>query len=84
MQYIIIYFLIIPQGLVQAIIDIQPAAEHRWCVRHIYANWSKKWSGLELRKKIWICVWSTYEEEFQDNLKELAEVSKQAAVDLMK
>ena len=68
----------------QAVIDVLPEAEHRWCARHIYANWSKKWTGGEMKKKFWICAWSTFPEEFEDNLKKLGEVSKSAAEDLMK
>ena len=33
---------------------VLPAAEHRWCARHIQANWSKKWSSGELKKLFWI------------------------------
>ncbi|CAL9754013.1 unnamed protein product [Musa acuminata subsp. burmannicoides] len=66
------------------LVNILPEAEHRWCARHIYANWSKKWRGGAMHPRFWICAWSTYEEEFQDNLKELGTVSKQAAFDLMK
>ncbi|XP_057796413.1 uncharacterized protein LOC131012472 isoform X1 [Salvia miltiorrhiza] len=30
------------KGLMEAVKEITPQAEHRWCARHIYANWSKK------------------------------------------
>ena len=60
-----------------------PEAEHKWCARHIFSNWSKKWSGGELRKRYWICAWSTYEEEFKDNLEKLGEVSEKAAEGLV-
>ena len=23
------------------VIDVLPKAEHRWCARHIFSNWSK-------------------------------------------
>ena len=64
--------------------DVLPNAEHRWCARHIYANWSKKWHGVEMKKRFFICAWRTYEEEFKDNLKTLGEVNKKAAEDLLK
>ena len=56
-----------------AVKEALPEAEHRWCARHIYANWSKKWRGTELKKKFWTCAWSTYEEEFKENLNKLVE-----------
>lgn len=36
-----------------------------------------------MKKNFWICAWSTYEEEFNDNLNLLGEISKKAADDLM-
>ncbi|XP_050210068.1 uncharacterized protein LOC126660546 [Mercurialis annua] len=71
------------KGLIKAVKEIFPGAEHRWCARHIWANWSKKWGGGHLQKQFWICAWSTYEEEFIDNLKKIGETSKKAAEDLV-
>ncbi|XP_057793129.1 uncharacterized protein LOC131009738 [Salvia miltiorrhiza] len=39
------------KGLMKAVKEQAPEAEHRWCARHIYANWSKKWRGAELKKR---------------------------------
>ena len=52
--------------------------------RHIYSNWSKKWHGGEFKKTFWICAWSTYHEEFKDNLEKIGKISKKAAEDLLK
>ncbi|URE28686.1 transposon protein [Musa troglodytarum] len=41
------------KGLLQAAVNILPEAEHRWCARHIYANWNEK-NGEEER-----CIEST-------------------------
>ena len=46
--------------------DALPEAEHRWCTRHIYANWSKKWTSREMKKKFFISAWSTFPEEFKE------------------
>ena len=64
--------------------NVLPQAEHRWCARHIYQNWSKKWSGGVLKNKFFICAWSTFEEEFKDNLEKIGEVSVKAAEDLLR
>ena len=37
-----------------------------------------------MRKNFWICAWSTYEEEFKDNLLKLGELSKKAVENLLK
>ncbi|KAK4280013.1 hypothetical protein QN277_011698 [Acacia crassicarpa] len=67
------------KGLLQAVCDVLPLAEHRLCARHVYANWSKRWRGNEMKKKFFCCAWSTYKEQFNDNLKALEKVNKEAA-----
>ncbi|XP_065855345.1 uncharacterized protein [Euphorbia lathyris] len=71
------------KGFLPAIAKYLPDAEHRWCARHIHANWSKKWRSGELSKWFWSCSWSTYPEEFKDNLKTLGSISKEAAEHLV-
>ncbi|CAH9123613.1 unnamed protein product [Cuscuta epithymum] len=70
--------------LIIAAQDVIPDEEHRFCARHVYANWSKKWRGDQLCKKFWICAWNTYEEELQNNLKRLGKLSNEAASDVLK
>ncbi|CAH9146238.1 unnamed protein product [Cuscuta epithymum] len=63
------------KGLIDAVKIVLPIDEHRFCARHILANWGKRWHGEELKKRFWICAWSTFEEEFKDNLSKLGEVN---------
>ncbi|XP_065866546.1 uncharacterized protein [Euphorbia lathyris] len=72
------------KGLLHAVSMLLPNAEHRWCARHVLSNWGIKFRGLELEKHFWRCAWSTYEEEFKDNLKTMAKVNKKAAEYLLK
>ena len=58
-------------------------AEHRACAKHMYANSSKKLKGWELQLQFWKVVWSTFEEEFTNNMKKMGEISPNAARDLM-
>ena len=67
------------QGLTAAVRELLPEVEHRWCARHIYANWSKKFSGAVYCEKFWKCAWSTFEERFKDNLDSLGEKDPRAA-----
>ena len=53
------------------------------CEAHI-CKLVKEVEGGELKKKFWICAWSTFPEEFKDNIKKLRELSKKAAEDLLK
>ncbi|XP_059283288.1 uncharacterized protein LOC132036896 [Lycium ferocissimum] len=41
------------KGLIDAVTHVLPKAHHRWCVRHIEANWSKMWRGIEMKKLMW-------------------------------
>ncbi|KAH0700933.1 hypothetical protein KY284_015148 [Solanum tuberosum] len=70
-------------GLIGVVGDLLPKAQHRWCARHVEANWSRSWSGVQMKKMFWWSAWSTYEEEFNDQLKSMGSVSKQAAKDLL-
>nr|XP_016461892.1 PREDICTED: uncharacterized protein LOC107785169 [Nicotiana tabacum] len=44
------------KGLLKAVSEVLPESEHRWCSRHILANWSKDWRGLERRNNFWRCA----------------------------
>lgn len=59
--------------------EVLPDAEHRLCARHIYANWSKAWRGGVMKERFFSCAWSTFEEQFKDNLKALDNESRAAA-----
>ncbi|XP_057801530.1 uncharacterized protein LOC131016805 [Salvia miltiorrhiza] len=71
------------KGLMEAVKDITPYAEHRWCARHIYANWSKKWRGEEMKKRFWIAAWSSFEEEFKLNMVKLRGINRKAHDELL-
>jgi len=38
------------KGLLKAVKELIPNAEHRMCARHIYANWRKKYTNKKLQK----------------------------------
>nr|XP_016432799.1 PREDICTED: uncharacterized protein LOC107759384 isoform X1 [Nicotiana tabacum]XP_016432800.1 PREDICTED: uncharacterized protein LOC107759384 isoform X1 [Nicotiana tabacum]XP_016432801.1 PREDICTED: uncharacterized protein LOC107759384 isoform X1 [Nicotiana tabacum]XP_016432802.1 PREDICTED: uncharacterized protein LOC107759384 isoform X1 [Nicotiana tabacum]XP_016432803.1 PREDICTED: uncharacterized protein LOC107759384 isoform X1 [Nicotiana tabacum]XP_016432804.1 PREDICTED: uncharacterized pro len=59
------------KGLVSAAEEVFPAYDHRMCARHILSNWSKKWRGIERRKKFWSCVRATFEAELKTKVAEL-------------
>ncbi|KAG5570133.1 hypothetical protein H5410_059899 [Solanum commersonii] len=53
------------------------------CARHILANWSKNWKGVEERKRFWACARSTFEAELRKNLDKLAQLGKDISNDLV-
>ncbi|GJW50178.1 zinc finger, PMZ-type containing protein [Tanacetum coccineum] len=63
-------------GLIDAVNDWLPEAEHRKCTRHIYANFKKKYSGLLYQRLFWAAASCTLEQQFMqimDQIKQLDE-----------
>ncbi|KAH0694033.1 hypothetical protein KY285_021130 [Solanum tuberosum] len=63
--------------------ELLPECEQRMCARHILANWSKNWKGVEERKRFWACARSTFEAELKKNLDKLAQLGKDISNDLV-
>ncbi|WMV28961.1 hypothetical protein MTR67_022346 [Solanum verrucosum] len=68
------------KGLINAVKTVLPLSHHR----HIEANWMKRFRSGEMKKLLWWAAWSTYEEDFKDQLSALGALSKSAAKDLLK
>ena len=52
------------QGLIEAVKDVMPLAEHRQCARHIYEGFRKQYSGEEFRLLFWAASKASYPELF--------------------
>ncbi|XP_016178006.1 uncharacterized protein LOC107620345 [Arachis ipaensis] len=44
------------KGLLPAFEEVIPGVDNRFCVRHLYSNFKKKFPGLELKNKMWKCA----------------------------
>ena len=53
-----------------------PYVEHRQSERHIYANFKKVYSGIELRDLFWKASKSTVEGEFKKNMEDIGQISQ--------
>ncbi|XP_054806274.1 uncharacterized protein LOC129308940 [Prosopis cineraria] len=72
------------QGLVQALGELLGGVEHRYCVRHLYANIKARYGGGTLVKDLVICtVKATYPPAWEGIMNELKKVSKNAYDHLM-
>ncbi|GJR92495.1 hypothetical protein Tco_0264669 [Tanacetum coccineum] len=47
-------------GLLEAVKEVMPHAEHRQCARHIYEGFQKQYSGVEFRCLFWAASKATY------------------------
>lgn len=66
------------QGLVPTIEKLFPAAEHRYCVRHICENMNLTLKGEDYKEMIWKCATSTTVVRFEQNMEELKNYNKNA------
>ncbi|GJV36796.1 hypothetical protein Tco_1409273 [Tanacetum coccineum] len=56
------------KGLIEAVKELLPHAEHRLCARHIYANFKKKWNGLHYKSLFWGAAASTLVVHFKHKM----------------
>ncbi|XP_017416415.1 uncharacterized protein LOC108327195 [Vigna angularis] len=48
------------KGLLPAIQDLLPGVDQRFCVRHLYSNFRKKFPGKDLKRLMWRATTTTY------------------------
>jgi hypothetical protein len=72
------------KGLINAMKDYLPNAEHRMCARHIYANWRKKHRDHEWQKKFWAIAKASNRQDFNYYKAKLAQVTPEGARDIMR
>ncbi|XP_076934335.1 uncharacterized protein LOC143600567 [Bidens hawaiensis] len=65
-------------GLVEAVKDLLPYVEHRQCARHIYANFKKKYNGVEFRNLFWAASKTTLDHEFLSILDKIKSINIEA------
>ncbi|RYR79110.1 hypothetical protein Ahy_A01g003974 [Arachis hypogaea] len=57
------------KGLLPVFEEVIPGVDNRFCVRHLYSNFRKKFPGLELKNKMWKCAkashWQSWEKEMK-------------------
>lgn len=66
------------QGIIPAIAKLFPAAEHRFCLKHIHENMKLKWSGKAFKDLLWKCVTATTVPHFTHAMDELKAFNKEA------
>ena len=59
-----------------AVEHVLPKAKHRYCARHLYANWRKKHNNKELQKQFWLCAKSNNMSNFEANMEEMKRLTK--------
>ncbi|CAI9281393.1 unnamed protein product [Lactuca saligna] len=71
------------KGLIEAVKERVPAAEHRQCARHIYANFKKSFKGEQYRKLFWAAAASTTQPKFEAEMNSIKKIDPLAYEHLM-
>ncbi|XP_071905621.1 uncharacterized protein [Coffea arabica] len=66
------------KGLVQAVRDKLPEAEHRCCAQHLYSNFKLSHRGLALKDRLWRCARASYVNQFKREMELLRQQSELA------
>jgi transposase-like protein len=72
------------KGLINAMKDYLPKAEHRMCARHIYANRRKKHRAHEWQKKFWAVAKASNKQDFNYNKAKLAQETPEGVKGMMR
>nr|KAJ0185776.1 hypothetical protein LSAT_V11C900500200 [Lactuca sativa] len=64
------------KGLLQAVADLFPNVEHIQCARHIFANFRKKFTGLELKSLFWEAAMSIVEGDFLATMEKIKKITE--------
>ncbi|GJZ61467.1 calcium/proton exchanger [Tanacetum coccineum] len=66
------------KGLLDAVSEWLPNAEHRKCTRHVFANFKKKFSGVQLQRLFWVAAGTTVESIFYNNMDQIKAIIPEA------
>ncbi|XP_017423618.1 uncharacterized protein LOC108332827 [Vigna angularis] len=65
-------------GLMPVVQELLPEADQRFCMRHLYANFGKRFLGQMLRSLMWRAATSTYPQAWEKEMLNIKEVNIEA------
>ncbi|KAK4406225.1 hypothetical protein Sango_0629000 [Sesamum angolense] len=60
--------------IVEALKDLVPESEHRFCLRHVYENFKMKFKSVELKEYFWKAASTANKREFDGFMKKIEEL----------
>ena len=66
------------KGLIPAVQQVFPEAEHRFCVRHLYQNFQMHFKGENLKNQLWSCARSSTVRKWNMNMEAMKVLDKDA------
>ncbi|GJY40675.1 mutator type transposase [Tanacetum coccineum] len=64
------------KGVIPALVETFPAAEHRYCLKHIYDNMKLQWKGKLFKELLWRCATATNVTHFNIVMEEVKQANK--------
>jgi hypothetical protein len=68
----------VKQGLLPAIDKLLPGVDQRFCVRHLYNNFRKRFHGKKLKELMWRAAKATYRNAFEREMMEIKKINEEA------
>jgi len=66
-------------GLLPVIQELLPGAKQRFCMRHLYNNFRKKFGSKQLKSLMWKAATSTHPRAWEREMHNIKEVNKEAS-----
>ncbi|XP_016178285.1 uncharacterized protein LOC107620669 [Arachis ipaensis] len=66
------------KGLLPAFDEVILGVDHRFCVRHLYNNFRKKFPGLHLKQLMWRCAKATHWKEWEKEMQIIRQINVDA------
>ncbi|GKC90295.1 mutator type transposase [Tanacetum coccineum] len=66
------------KGVIPAIAETFPSAEHRFCLKHIYKNMQLSWRGQMYKEMLWRCAIAITVQRFNKHMDKLKDFKKEA------
>ncbi|KAK4397176.1 hypothetical protein Sango_1554200 [Sesamum angolense] len=70
------------KGLIEALKDLVPDSEHRFCLRHMYENFKMKFKSQELKEFFWKAASTANKSDFERYMQKINELDPKKKVDV--
>ncbi|KAL0411006.1 UNVERIFIED_CONTAM: hypothetical protein Slati_3690300 [Sesamum latifolium] len=70
------------KGLIEALKDLVPDSEHRFCTRHMYQNFKLKFKSVELKEYFWKAASTANKKDFERFMKKIQEIDPKLSEDV--
>ncbi|KAL0362188.1 UNVERIFIED_CONTAM: hypothetical protein Scaly_1174000 [Sesamum calycinum] len=70
------------KGLIEALKELVPDSEHRFCTRHMYQNFKQKFKSVELKEYFWKAASTANKQDFERYMKKIQEIDPKVSEDV--